>query len=443
MNTKFKTRFLAIMLALIITSCQAKGYSSTPTALVDETAILPSETEVPDQTENITETGSATVVAKETEELSFMEQGRVMADGTIADLPLCQASMEVLSSIDISKVGINGENSWWPHFNDTYDRLVISEQREGYTRITILDKMLDYQWEIVFASDFTELRYHEIELSPSGKYIALIYPTFVSLFNVDMQQIVGKIQPWSQTVIWSWDESTIAVPLFRGICDPSFEYVGEPPKIILFKLISVPSLEYLGSVTVPDDSIWLLRNLWWLPDENDPDRYLLQMIERILLFEDGVFTEVEGIDVHLFSIILVEWIDENYYLSSYYLSEQDNSGAREKYYLVELGLFNRSQQLDEYILFMDESIEGLDRYIDIEYNPQTGGVVADPLSQNILLHFDIVNQSLNDPCVVYLDQIREDSGMESDEDFYLNMISENVGFSYDEEEITFYQINWE
>lgn len=443
MDKKLRTWFLAMLVVFLLTSCQQKVSTSIPTGLADATEILPLETKAPDQTRELIETATKIPEVEETEELSFMEQGRALADGTIADLPLCQASMEILSRIDISKVGINGENSWRPYFNDTYDRLVISEQREGYTRITILDKAVGNQWEIVYASDFSELRNYQVELSPSGKYIALIYPTFVSLFEVDSQQIVGKIQPWSQTIRWSWDESTIIVPLFRGICDPSFEYAGEPPKIILFKLYSVPSLEYLGSVTVPDDSVWLLSDLWWLPDENDPDRYLLQMLERMLLYEDGAFTEVEGLDVDLFSIILVEWIDENYYLSSYYLSEHDYSGEGEGYYLVELGLFNRSQQLDEYILFMDETTEVLDRYIDIEYNPQTGGVVADPLSQNILLHFDIIDQSISNPCVAYLDQIMEDSGMEGDEDFSLNLISENVGFSFTEEQIVFYQINWE
>ncbi|QRN84572.1 hypothetical protein JR338_12620 (plasmid) [Chloroflexota bacterium] len=443
MNNRLRKAFLALLFVLMIASCQTTPIDQVPSKVDTGTEYSPSETEAPDQTEEIAETATEMPVLEETEELSFMEQGRAMANGTIADLPLCQASMEVLSSIDISKVGIDGENSWRPHFNDTYDRLVISEQREGYTRITILDKTLGDQWEIVYASDFTELRSYQVELSPSGKYIALIYPTFVSLFDVDLQQIVGKMTPHSQTIRWSWDESTIAVPLPRGICDPSFEYAGEPPQIILFKLYSVPSLEYLGSVTVPDESVWFLRNLWWVPDENDPDRYLLQMLQRMLLYEDGAFTEVEGLDVDLFSIILVEWIDENYYLSSYYLSEHDYSGEREKYYLVELGLFNRSQQLDEYILFMDESIEGLDRYIDIEYNPQTGGVVADPLSLNTMLHFDIINQSLKNPCVAYLDQIMDDSGIEADEDFYLDMISENVGFSFDEVQIIFYQINWE
>ena len=163
MDKKLRTWFLAMLLAFLLTSCQVKVSTPIPTGLADETKILPLETKTPDQTRELIETATKIPEVEETEELSFMEQGRALADGTIADLPLCQASMEILSRIDISKVGINGENSWWPYFNDAYDRLVISEQREGYTRITILDKTVGDQWEIVFASDFSELRNYQVD----------------------------------------------------------------------------------------------------------------------------------------------------------------------------------------------------------------------------------------------------------------------------------------
>jgi hypothetical protein len=366
---------------LALTGCYENSSSEVATNEVTEEIQEPDA--LPENQEEIVKTiapSPTEAIQTETEDIKFQIQG----DINLSDIPM-SSSMDIeIMSIDISEWYIPNEDIMNVKFYQNSSKMIVVYGHYGrYGGIALFERDVSGHWSLAFSEEFSDLE--NIEVSPSGKMLALVYrdEQRIALFDMDQKTIIAETEVFypKAFVSWSEDERKLISFVKYGYFHSSAEVA---------EVFSVPSLERIKMIvrSNSENEIWSAWFFWWSPD-NENDKFIIKSDGDLLYWEGENYEVLDPIDVvGPNTQIRVSWINENEYLVLQPLS----------YFY----LFNGSNLVDEFNINQYE--DPYQRVVEVKVNPETLRIGA-LLTDCRLVLLEIRDNEIESLCQININSI--------------------------------------
>jgi dipeptidyl aminopeptidase/acylaminoacyl peptidase len=289
-----------------------------------------------------------------------------------------------IMSIDISELYIPNEDIMNVKFYQNSSKMIVVYGHYGrYGGIALFERDVSGHWSLAFSEEFSDLE--NIEVSPSGKMLALVYrdEQRIALFDMDQKTIIAETEVFypKAFVSWSEDERKLISFVKYGYFHSSAEVA---------EVFSVPSLERIKMIvrSNSENEIWSAWFFWWSPD-NENDKFIIKSDGDLLYWEGENYEVLDPIDVvGPNTQIRVSWINENEYLVLQPLS----------YFY----LFNGSNLVDEFNINQYE--DPYQRVVEVKVNPETLRIGA-LLTDCRLVLLEIRDNEIESLCQININSI--------------------------------------